>query len=162
MTFSTSELSRGSHLITFRAINDIGFWSSNVTANLVVNGIPILSTVTVDPNPVVAGNNVILFGEAFDPDGNPITYTWTSDSLFFANGQNLYESSDNGSSVVTSDSDIGEKEVYLIVTDSFGATSQSLTIQIQILSPPLVSAVCDEEVVLNEDALFTAIASDKG
>ena len=162
LTFSTSELSRGSHLITFRAINDIGFWSSNVTANLAVNGIPILSTVTVNPNPVVAGNNVILFGEAFDPDGNPITYTWTSDSLFFANGQNLYESSDNGSSVVTSDSDIGEKEVYLIVTDSFGATSQSLTIQIQILSPPLVSAVCDEEVVLNEDALFTAIASDKG
>ena len=160
--FSNSELSRGSHLITFRAINDIGFWSSNVTVNLVINGIPILNIVTVDPNPVVAGNNVILFGEAFDPDGNPITYTWTSDSLFFVNGQNLYESSDNGSSIITSDSDIGEKEVYLIVTDSFGATSQSLTIQIQILSPPLVSAVCDEEVVLNEDALFTAIASDKG
>ena len=161
-TFSTSDLSRGSHLITFRAINDIGFWSSNVTANIVVNGIPVLNTVTVDPDSVVAGESVIMFAEAFDPDGNSITYTWTSESLFFANGQNLYESSDNGSSVITSDSDIGEKEVYLIVTDSFGATSQSLTITIQILSPPLVSAVCDEEVVLNEEALFTAIASDKG
>ncbi len=160
--FSTSELSRGSHLITFRAINDIGFWSSNTTATLIVNGVPVLNDVVVNPDPVVAGENVILFGEAFDPDGNAITYTWTSESLFFANGQNLYESSDNGSSVITSDSDIGEKEVYLIVTDSFGATSQSLTITIQILSPPLVSAVCDEEVVLNEEALFTAIASDKG
>ncbi len=161
-TFSTSELSRGSHLITFRAINDIGFWSSNATATLVINGVPVLNKVVVNPNPVVAGENVILFGEAFDSDGNSMTYTWTSNSLFFVNGQNLYESSENGSSVVTSDSDIGEKEVYLIVSDSFGATSQSLTVTIQILSPPLVSAVCDEEVVLNEEALFTAIASDKG
>ena len=55
----------------------------------------------VNPNPVVAGENVILFGEAFDPDGNSITYTWTSESLFFANGQNLYESSDRFSPKAT-------------------------------------------------------------
>ena len=161
-TFTTSMLSRGTHEITFRAINDIGFWSSNVTINLLINGVPVLSSVSIDPNPVVAGENIILFGDAFDPDGNSLTYTWTTESLLFVNGQNLYESSENGSSVSTSDSDIGEKEVYLIVTDSLGASSQSLTITIQILSPPLVSAICDEEALLGEELLFTAIASDKG
>ena len=161
-TFTTSELSRGSHTITFRAINDIGFWSSNVTANVLINGIPVLSSVDVNPNPVVAGDSVILFGDATDPDGHPLTYIWTTESLLFANGQNLYESSENGSSVSTTDSDIGEQEVYLRVTDSLGASSESMTISIQILSPPIVSAICDEEAVLDQELLFSAIASDKG
>ena len=60
-SFTTSLLERGSHIIIFRAINDIGFWSSNVTANVLINGIPVLSSVDVNPNPVVAGNSVILF-----------------------------------------------------------------------------------------------------
>ena len=161
-TFTTSELSRGEHTITFRAINDIGFWSSNVTANVLINGIPVLSSVDVNPNPVVAGDSVILFGNAMDPDGNPLNYIWTTESLLFANGQNLYESSDNGSSVSTTDADIGEHDVYLTVTDSLGASSESITISIQILSPPIVSAICDEEAVLEDDLLFTALASDKG
>ena len=162
LMFTISELSRGSHTITFRAINDIGFWSSNVTANVLINGIPVLSSVDVNPNPVVAGDSVILFGDATDPDGNPLSYIWTTEFLLFANGQNLYESSDNGSSVSTTDSDIGEHDVYLRVTDSLGASSESMTISIQILSPPIVSATCDEEAVLEDDLLFTAIASDNG
>ena len=40
-------------------------------------------------NVEIAGENVILFGEAFDPDDNSITYTWTSESLFFANEENF-------------------------------------------------------------------------
>ena len=183
-TFTTSALSRGSHEITFRAVNNIGFWSSNVTANVLINGVPVLSSVSIEitadedgdgifektleeytgnPHPVVAGENIIFFGEAFDPDDNSLTYNWTTESLLFANGQNFYESSENGSSVSTSDSDIGEKEIYLIVTDSFGASSQTLTITIQILSPPLVSVTCDEEAVIGGDpSLFTTTASDKG
>lgn len=161
-SFITSSLERGSHIIIFRAINDIGFWSSNVTANVLINGIPVLSSVDVNPNPIMAGENIILFGDATDPDGNPLSYIWTTESLLFANGQNLYESSDNGSSVSTTDSDIGEHDIYLRVTDSLGASSESMTISIQILSPPIVSAICDEEAVLGQELLFNAIASDKG
>tara|TARA_B100000941_G_C28499080_1_gene552853 strand:- start:1162 stop:2466 length:1305 start_codon:yes stop_codon:yes gene_type:complete len=160
-SFSTSSLTLGTHEITFRAVNDIGFWSSNATANILINGVPILSSVTFDAN-VVAGESLVMYGEASDPDQNELTYTWTSESLFFANGANLYESSENGASIETSDSDIGEKLVYLIVTDSLGASSESFTITINVLSPPLVSAICDEEAVLEQELLFTAIASDKG
>ncbi len=160
-SFSTSSLTLGTHEITFRAVNDIGFWSSNVTANILINGVPILISVNFDAN-VVAGESLVMYGEASDPDQNELTYTWTSESLFFANGANLYESSENGASIETSDSDIGEKLVYLIVTDSLGASSESFTITINVLSPPLVSAICDEEAVLEQELLFTAIASDKG
>ena len=160
-SFSTSSLQRGSHKIIFRAINDIGFWSSNVTANIMINGVPILNSVATDPNPVVAGSNVILIGDAEDPDGDSLQYLWTTDTLYFVNGLNTYESSDNGSSIVTLESDTGGYEIYLRVMDSYGALSESTMITIQILSPPLVSAVCQEEVILNEEILFNAIASDK-
>jgi WD40 repeat protein len=159
-SFTISSLDRGFHIIIFRAINDIGFWSSNVTANVLINGIPVLSSVDVNPNPVVAGDSVILFGDATDPDGHPLTYNWTTESLLFANGQNWYESSENGSSVLTTASNIGEYEVYLRVTDSLGVSSESITINLQVLSAPTVFAICDEDVVLNEEALFTAMASD--
>ena len=160
-SFSTSSLQRGSHKIIFRAINDIGFWSSNVTANIMINGVPILNSVATDPNPVVAGSNVILIGDAEDPDGDSLQYLWTTDTLYFVNGLNTYESSDNGSSIVTLESDTGEYEIYLRVMDSYGALSESTMITIQVLSPPSVSAVCQEEVILNEEILFNAIASDK-
>ncbi|MDG1543390.1 MAG: PKD domain-containing protein [archaeon] len=160
-SFSTSSLQRGSHEIIFRAINDIGFWSSNVTANIMINGVPILNSVATDPNPVVAGSNVILIGDAEDPDGDSLQYLWTTDTLYFVNGLNTYESSDNGSSIVTLESDTGEYEIYLRVMDSYGALSESTMITIQVLSPPSVSAVCQEEVTLNEEILFNAIASDK-
>jgi len=159
--FSTSSLQRGSHTIIFRAINDIGFWSSNITANIRINGVPILNSVVVDTNTVVAGSSIFLVGNAQDPDGDSLLYIWTTSALYFANEQNTYESSDNGSSIVTLDSDTGEYEVNLHVVDSFGASSESTTITINVLSPPLVLAVCQEEVILNEEILFNAIASDK-
>ena len=161
VSFSTSSLQRGSHKIIFRAINDIGFWSSNVTANIRINGVPMLNSVSSEPNPVVAGSNVILIGDAEDPDGDLLQYLWTTETLYFANGLNTYESSDNGSSIVTLESDTGEYEIYLRVMDSYGALSESTMITVQVLSPPLVSAVCQEEVTLNEEILFNAIASDK-
>ena len=160
-TFSISNLSRGSHLITFRAVNDIGFWSSNVTVNILINGVPSISTVVFNSN-VIAGSNLVMYAEAIDPDGDELTYTWTSETLFFGNEDNFYETLVNESSVIILDSDIGEKLVNLVVTDSLGASSESFTITINVLSPPLVTAICDEKAVLGQELLFTAIASDKG
>ena len=38
-----------------------------------------------------------------------------------------------------------------MVTDSLGASSESFEIIINVLSPPLVSAICDEEAVLGQE-----------
>ena len=160
-SFTTSSLSLGTHTISFRAVNDIGFWSANATMSLLINGVPVSSIISVNPNPVQPGEDVLLMGLATDPDNDTLTYIWSSDTLLFANSQNLYESQDNGSKVVTTESDVGSHEVYLRVMDSNGVYSESSQATIEVLSPPLISAQCDTEAGLEQDLLFNAIASDK-
>ena len=160
-SFTTSSLSLGTHTISFRAVNDIGFWSANATMSLLINGVPVSSIISVNPNPVQPGEEILLMASATDPDNDTLTYIWSSDKLFFANFQNLYESPDNGSKVITTESDVGSHNVYLRVMDSNGVYSESSQVTIEVLSPPLISAQCDDEAVLNQDLLFNAIASDK-
>ena len=161
ISFTTSGLSLGPHTITFRAVNDIGFWSANATVSLLINGVPVSDIISADPNPVQPGEDIFLVASGNDPDGGSLTYIWSSDTLLFANNQNQYESQDNGSKIVTSESDVGEHDIYLRVVDSYGISSESSMVTVQILSPPLVSAQCDTEASLEQDLLFNAIASDK-
>lgn len=168
MSFTTSGLSLGPHAITFRAVNDIGFWSANATVNLLINGVPVSDIISADPNPVQPGEDIFLVASGNDPDGDLLTYIWSSDTLLFANNQNLYESQDNGSKIVTSESDVGEHDIYLRVVDSYGIFSESSMVTVQILSPPLVLAQCGEDygwptanATLGQDLLFNAIASDR-
>ena len=42
-SFTTSTLSEGLHVITFRAMNEIEFWSANATFEVLINGIPELA-----------------------------------------------------------------------------------------------------------------------
>ena len=158
--FSIANLSRGSHTITFRAVNDIGFWSSNVTMSLLINGVPVSSILT-NPDPVQPGEAIFLVASGNDPDGGSLTYIWSSETLLFANGLTSYESDEAGSKVETSESDFGEHEISLRVVDPYGISSEISKVSIEILSFPLVSAVCDEEAVVDEELLFTAVASDR-
>ena len=161
-SFTTTLLERGSHEIIFRAINDIGFWSSNITVNLRINGVPVLNSVDVDPNPIVAGSSVFLSANAIDPDEDSLQYIWTTDTLYFANEQHSYGSSESGSSIITLDSDTGEYEVYLRVEDSFGVSSESIIIILDVLSPPSVSAVCPDSGTISEELLFNTIKKSPG
>jgi hypothetical protein len=126
-----------------------------------INGVPVSDIISADPNPVQPGEDIFLVASGNDPDGGSLTYIWSSDTLLFANNQNQYESQDNGSKIVTSESDVGEHDIYLRVVDSYGISSESSMVTVQILSPPLVSAQCDTEASLEQDLLFNAIASDK-
>ena len=168
MSFTTSDLSLGPHTITFRAVNDIGFWSANATVSLLINGVPVSDIISADPNPVQPGEDIFLVASGNDPDGGSLTYIWNSSTLHFANNQNLYESQDTGSKIITSDSDIGEHDVYLRVRDSQGVYSETSVVIIEVLSPPIVSAQCGEDddwpvanATLGEELLFTAVASDR-
>ena len=161
-SFTTSSLDRGLHQIIFRAKNDIGFWSSNITVNLRINGVPVLNSVDVDPNPVIAGSSVILNGDAVDPDGDSLQYIWTTNRLYFANEENSYESSESQSSIFTLDSDTGEYQVYLRVEDSFGASSESMIVVLDVLLPPSVTAVCPDNGTIGEELLFNTVKTSPG
>ena len=75
-SFTTSSLSLGTHTISFRAVNDIGFWSANATMSLLINGVPVSSITNVNPNPVQPGDDVFLSATATDPDNDTLTYIW--------------------------------------------------------------------------------------
>ena len=125
-SFTTSTLSRGLHVITFRAMNEIEFWSANATFEVLINGIPEASIISATPNPVTPGESVVLISSATDPEEDPLKYIWTSTTLLFANGQNVYENSVpyndpvTGSQIVTSENDVGSHVISLRVQDSHG------------------------------------------
>ena len=52
LNLTTSELSLGNHTLTFRAKNSIGFWSANVSVNVLVNAVPTIVLDTINPNPI--------------------------------------------------------------------------------------------------------------
>ena len=166
-SFISSSLSRGLHVITFRAMNEIDFWSANATFEVLINGVPEATIISATPNPVTPGESVVLISSATDPENEPMNYIWTSTTLLFANGQNIYENSApynepvNGSQIVTSDSDVGSHVISLRVQDSHGVYSAISNVTINILSPPLVQAQCDESGIIGETLLFSTIASDK-
>ena len=168
ISFTTSGLSLGPHTITFRAVNDIGFWSANATVSLLINGVPVSDIISAEPNPAQPGEDIFLVASGNDPDGGSLTYIWSSDTLFFANDENQYVSQDNGSKIVTSESDMGEHDIYLRVVDSYGISSESSMVTVQILSPPSVTAQCGEDygwpvanATLGQPLLFNAIGSDR-
>ena len=60
ISFTISGLSLGPHTITFRAVNDIGFWSANATVSLLINGVPVSDIISADANPVQPGEDIFL------------------------------------------------------------------------------------------------------
>ena len=152
LTFSSSSLSLGTHTLTFRAKNSVGFWSANVSVIVVVNGVPSLTIDSVDPNPVIAGEEAKVSVAAFDADGDQLSYFWSTESvsLYFA---------DNRSTFATEDTDYGEHVISVYAQDSKGAVSNILNITVEIISLPIINElVCDSEVNVNQEALFTVFA----
>ena len=153
LNFSSSELSIGIHTINFRVKNNLGFWSSNATLTIVVNGIPSIVLDKVNPNPVVAGETVQLAVIGEDPDSDLLSYFWSSDKGDIASEGNL--------SILKTDSqDYGESKVSVYVQDSRGSASKILNITIQVISlPNIVDLSCDSEVKIGEEANFIALAT---
>ena len=163
-SFTTASLSFGIHNISFSAVNNIGFWSSNVTISLLINGVPTSEILDISPIQVQPGSDVILTAFALDPDGGSVTYIWSSKTLFFANGKKSFESSEtNGSRVVTSDSNIGSvHEIFLRVKDVYEAYSVESSIKIEVMSSPFIESLqCEAEAILNKELLFNVLAGDK-
>ncbi len=77
--FYSSSLSNGTHTITFRVMDDFLVWSDNVTATLIVNGIPQAVIESISPDKAILGEPVTFNGGFIDHEGSIIAYEWTSD-----------------------------------------------------------------------------------
>ena len=152
LNLTTSELGLGSHALTFRAKNSVGFWSANVSINVLVNAVPTIILDTINPNPIIAGEEAQITVIGLDADDDEmLSYFWSTETVTLFN--------DNNKALFSSDStDKGNHIVSVYVQDSKGAKSNVLNVTISILSQPSVELVCDPEIELNEEAFFTASA----
>ena len=152
LNLTSSDLSLGTHTITFRAKNSVGFWSANVSVSIIVNAVPSIDLDSINPNPLIAGEEAQITVLGLDADeGDILTYYWSTETVTLFNDKNqaLF------SSELT---DQGEHIVSVYVQDSKGAKSNVLNLTISIISQPSVELICDPEIALNEEAFFTASA----
>ena len=152
LNLSTTDLSLGSHTLTFRAKNSVGFWSANASLSIVVNAVPTIELDSINPNPVIAGEESQITVTGLDEDENDIlTFFWSTDSVTLFNDENKALFS-------TQSTDQGEHIISVYAEDSKGAKSSVLNITISIISQPSVELLCDPEIEINEEAFFTASA----
>ena len=89
LNLSTTDLSLGSHTLTFRAKNSVGFWSANVSLSIVVNAVPTIELDSINPNPVIAGEESQITVTGLDEDENDIlTFFWSTDTVTLFNDEN--------------------------------------------------------------------------
>ena len=152
LNLSTTDLSLGSHTLTFRAKNSVGFWSANASLSIVVNAVPTIELDSINPNPVIAGEESQITVTGLDEDENDIlTFFWSTDTVTLFNDENKALFS-------TQSTDQGDHIISVYVEDSKGAKSNVLNITISIISQPSVELLCDPEIEINEEAFFTASA----
>ena len=81
-SFSSSNLSVGTHTISFKVKDDEGVWSSEITENLIVKrktSDPTASIDNISPNPAEENESISFSGTGNDPDGGSISsYEWRS------------------------------------------------------------------------------------
>ena len=151
LNLTSSELSLGTHTLIFRAKNSVGFWSSNVSVEIIVNGVPIIELDSISPNPVIAGEEAQITVIGSDADNDILSYFWYTESVTLFND-------DNKALFSSASTDQGEHIVSVYAQDSKGAISNTLNLTIFIISQPTVELICDPEIGINEEAFFTASA----
>jgi parallel beta-helix repeat protein len=81
-TFQSSNLTLGTHTIYLKVMDNIGAWSTEKTATLIINiatnQAPVAAIDEISPNPAIQGEPVIFRGHGSDEDGIITAYKWLS------------------------------------------------------------------------------------
>ncbi len=77
-TIILSNLSNGTHTVTYRVMDNEGVWSNEQAFDLIVNGIPHCAIDTISTNLANAGEPVFFTGSSADDTGI-VGYSWVSD-----------------------------------------------------------------------------------
>jgi PKD repeat protein len=153
-TKSASELSVGTHTISFSVQDDDGAWSSAATENLTImaNQPPVASFTYSPVNPGI--NETVTFNASasYDSDGSIVSYYWSFGDGNFTNTTEL--------SVIHSYASVSWYLVILNVIDDGGATNTTLQVLQVSLKPPIATFSCSPpNPVVNETVTFNASES---
>jgi hypothetical protein len=121
--FSTSMLSVGSHLISFKVQDNNDAWSEAVTENISIeaeppNNAPTAEIESISPNPAKEGERVSFLGLGNDEDGLVETYSWESNIDGFLSSKRSFS---------TSEMSVGDHIITFKVEDDDGMWSGAVT-----------------------------------
>lgn len=152
--FTTDALSNGTHTIIYRVQDNYGVWSEEVTRELVVNGIPRISSVTIDPTWSNEGDEVIFNGSATD-DGSITEYRWRSS----IDGNLSNTSSFNSTSLSN-----GTHVIYFCVKDDMNTWSAEFTSEIHVNGRPraIIDSITPNFATEGETVEFLGSGFDDG
>ncbi|OIR12589.1 MAG: hypothetical protein BEU05_02855 [Marine Group III euryarchaeote CG-Bathy2] len=77
--FTSTSLFAGNHTIYLKVRDSEGEWSPEASASLHINFPPEAHILSIEPSPVIEGDNVTLEGVGSDSDGRVVAYQWESD-----------------------------------------------------------------------------------
>ena len=157
MSFSRDDISIGTHTITFEVVDDDGASSSDsIEITVAALSAPIVSiTEPGNGDDFKEGELIGFEGEASDPDGDIVSYSWTSDR----DGQVA-----NTRTFSIDDLSIGVHEITFTATDDDGLSgSDSITIEIKPLLAPtavITNPNDGDEFKFGEEILFEGYGED--
>jgi len=122
-------LTNGTHNIYFRVMDNEGFWSTESSTILEINGKPMIQSVMINPNPAFH-DEIINFNTTVIDDGNITHYVWWSTK----EGREIY----NGSSPFFSMTNLsnGTHGIILRIRDDFGTWSYPVEEELQVWGRP--------------------------
>ena len=154
--FSTSFLSVGTHMITFRGMDGQGVWSEDSIGKVIVNGQPEASIIEIGPDPSFVGDTVVFSGAGLD-DGLILSYIWTSSIDGELGGTELFSRSDLSP---------GDHVITLRVQDDLGAWSEevarTLKIKRNMIALEIVEIRFETPIFEDEEILMEAVVSNNG
>jgi len=126
--FNCSNLSNGTHEISFKVVDNHGIWSNEVAVNVTVNGIPRARNITIQPQPAHQGKRAWFYGVGID-DGSITRYLWRSslDGVLYNGGEaEFYHGQLSW----------GSHSILFKVQDEHGAWSEELTMPLRVNKKP--------------------------
>lgn len=153
---NSSILSRGSHVISLRVMDNFGEWSPIVTDTLIIHDPP---TVMIDdgiPEVMTIGDPVTLQCHAED-DGEVVRYLWTS-----SRDGVIYNGSEESFS--TSSLSLGTHILSIQVMDDNGEWSLIVNDSLLIHTPPTVTINegLPKKIIDGDSVTFGCLAEDDG
>jgi len=155
-SFVYDDLSNGTHIITFRVLDNNGTWSDEVSASIFINGKPVAWIETITPNPALDVDTIQFSGKGND-DGSITLYVWNSslDGEFFNSSNSLFYI--NGLSN-------GTHTIIFKVRDNSGTWSDEVNETLTVNGKPIawIDSISPSPALDIDDVHFVGNASDDG